>query len=120
MRYLGLTTQIELTVLTNLSSLTTGFEDEGCFQLKSDTDGPRQIPTTLDTSVFVVNRGHIPYCLIGLIVHFLKLANQELTDESLAKLEEIVQDSGKAQAIIDSGKISMGTFTLISLSNLED
>ena len=103
MRYLD--TQIELTVLTNLSSLTTGFEDEECFQLKSDTDGPGQIPT-----------------LLG--VHFLKLANmllnQELTDESLAKLEEIVQDSGKAQAIIDSGKISMGTFTLISLSNLED
>jgi len=52
-------------------------------------------------------------------VNFIQ-SRKELTDDSLAKLEEIVQDSAKAQAIIDSGKISMGMdISPIDLINIQ-
>jgi len=52
-------------------------------------------------------------------VNFIQ-SRKELTDDALAKLEEIVQDSAKAQAIIDSGKISMGMdISPIDLINIQ-
>ncbi|XP_068899567.1 nucleolar protein 56 [Tenebrio molitor] len=45
---------------------------------------------------------------------------KDLTDESLADLEEITMDSGKAQAIIDASKSSMGMdISIVDLMNIE-
>lgn len=41
------------------------------------------------------------------VVNFIQ-SRKELTDDSLEKLEEIVMDSAKAKAILDSSRISMG------------
>ncbi|XP_044272088.1 nucleolar protein 56 [Tribolium madens] len=45
---------------------------------------------------------------------------KELTDDSLAGLEEITMDSGKAQAILDASKSSMGMdISVVDLLNIE-
>lgn len=38
---------------------------------------------------------------------------KELTDESLPQLEEIVQDAGMAQSILDASRSSMGNLLTI-------
>lgn len=57
--------------------------------------------------------------LFAKVAKFVK-NRKELTDDALEGLEEIVMDSGKAQAIIDASKSSMGMdISVIDLINIE-
>ncbi|XP_041476465.1 nucleolar protein 56-like [Lytechinus variegatus] len=57
--------------------------------------------------------------LYAKVAHFIK-NRKELTDESLEALEELTMDSGKAQAILDASRSSMGMdISPIDLINIE-
>ncbi|XP_058452057.1 nucleolar protein 56 [Malaya genurostris] len=57
--------------------------------------------------------------LFAKVAHFIK-DRKSLSQESLEGLEEIIMDSGKAQAIIDASKMSMGMdISVIDLLNIE-
>jgi Protein implicated in ribosomal biogenesis, Nop56p homolog len=48
--------------------------------------------------------------LYAKVAHYIK-NRKELSEEKLEQLEEIVMDSGKAQAILDASRSSMGMCT---------
>ena len=62
------------------------------------------------------------YCSVSVYIKIffdLEIFSQDLTEESVAKLEEIIMDSAKAKAVFESAKISMGQFSSLSYEDLK-